>query len=381
MKFARIILANLFRKKVRLFLTIGSFAVALFLFAFLQVVWGAFHFWAEATVADRVLVTNRASFLNTVPLYYKDRILRTPGIKYITYISWFAGTYQDTFFGGFAIDPENHRHVYPNFIIPDDQWRAFLNDRQGAIAGVKIAERFHWKIGDRIPFKDTYNGTGDWELNLAGIYRGQRPQDDENQFWIHWDYWNEEAPPYRKGQVAWYVLRVDNANESVRICKAIDQEFANSPYETKTQVESAWAADVVKQFTNIESLVMLVGTVVFFTLLLVTSNTMAIAVRERTQELAIFKALGFSDFALLNLVIAESLVPALFGGVLGLALARIFMPFLAKQLNGVLPSLVISAQILLSGLLLAVLFGLVSGIIPGIFAMRMRVITGLRKVV
>lgn len=380
MKFARIILANLFRKKVRLFLTIGSFAVALFLFAFLQVVWGAFHFWAQATVADRVFVTNRASFLNTIPLYYKDRILRMPGIRYITYISWFAGTYQDAFFGGLAIDPENHRRVYPNFIIRDDQWQSFLNDRQGAIAGVRLADRFHWKIGDRIPFKDTYNGTGNWELNLAGIYRGQRPQDDENQFWIHWDYWNEEVPPYMKQQVAWYVLRVDK-DESVRICKAIDQEFANSPYETKSQVESTFAADMMKQFTNIESLILLIGAVVFFTVLLVTSNTMAIAIRERTQELAIFKALGFSDFALLSLVIVESLMPALFGGVLGLALARISIPVVARQLNGVLPNLAISGQVLFSGLLVALFFGVVSGVIPGIFAMRLRVITGLRKVV
>jgi putative ABC transport system permease protein len=381
-KFARIILANLFRKKVRLFLTVGSFTVALFLFAFLDVVKVAFRFWADNAVADRLLVVNRASYFYSIPLSYKDKILRIPGVKFITYSNWFIGVYQNGKdpFGGAAIDPQGQRQVYPEFILPDDQWQAFSQDRQGAIAGAKAAEHFHWKIGDRIPFTETANGTGAWELNLVGIYHGKHPQDDENQFWVRWDYLNEKLPDYMKGQVGWYVIRVESATDSVRIAKAIDQEFANSPHETKTQVESVFAADMMKQFTNIQSLISLIGAVVFFTLLLVTSNTLAIAVRERTREFAIFKALGFSDFTLLAFVIAESLVPALFGGILGLGLAWIAMPVVAKLLNGILPNLALSSQILLFGLLMALLFGMVSGLIPGIMALRMRVISALRAV-
>lgn len=382
MKFARIILANLFRKKVRLVLTVGSFTVALFLFAILNVVKVAFRFGADTAAADRLIVVNRASYLYPIPLSYKDKILRIPGVTFITYTNWFIGVYQNGKdpFGGFAINPQGHRQVYPEFIIPDDQWQAFLNDRQGAIAGAKAAEHFHWKIGDRIPFTETSKGSGVWELNLVGIYHGKRPQDDENQFWLRWDYFNEKVPDYMKGQVGWYVIRVENTADSVRIAKAIDQEFANSPHETKTQVESAFAANMIKEFGNIQSLILLIGAVVFLTLLLVTGNTLAIAVRERTREFAILKALGFSDFTLLTFVLVESLVPALFGGTLGLGLAWIAMPVVAKLLNGILPNLAVSSQILLLGLLMALLIGMVSGLIPGIIAMRMRVINALRAV-
>jgi putative ABC transport system permease protein len=381
-KFARIILANLFRKKVRLFLTVGSFTVALFLFAFLDVVKVAFRFNGEAAAADRLIVENRASYIYSIPLSYKDKILRIPGVKFVTYTSWFVGVYQDGKdpFGGFAIDPQGHRQVYPEFIIADDQWQAFLNDRQGAIAGAKAAEHFHWKIGDRIPFTETANGGGVLELNLVGIYHGKRPRDDENQFWLRWDYLNEKVPNYMKSQVGWYVIRVENAADSVRIARAIDQEFANSPHETKTQVESVFVADMLTQFANIQSLILLIGAVVFLTLLLVTGNTLAIAVRERTREFAIFKALGFSDFTLLTFVLVEALVPALFGGTVGLGLASIAMPVVARLLNGIALNLAVSSQVLLFGLLMALLFGMISGLIPGIIAMRMRVINALRAV-
>jgi putative ABC transport system permease protein len=381
-KFARIILANLFRKKVHLFLTVGSFAVALFLFAFLDVVKVAFRFGAATAAADRLIVMNRASYIYSIPLSYKDKILRIPGVKFITYTNWFVGVYQNGKdpFGGFAIDPEGHRRVYPEFVVADGQWQAFLNDRQGAIAGAKVAEHFHWKIGDRIPFTETANGAGFLELNLVGIYRGKRPQDDENQFWIRWDYLNEKVQDYMKWQVGWYVIRAESAVDSVRIAEAIDQEFANSPHETKTQVESVFVADILKQFGNIQSLILLIGAVVFLTLLLVTGNTLAIAVRERTREFAVFKALGFSDLTLLAFVLVEALVPAVFGGIFGLGLAWMAMPVVAKVLSGILPNLAVSPQMLLFGLLAALVLGTISGLIPGIIAMRMRVINALRAV-
>ncbi|MGB7435751.1 MAG: FtsX-like permease family protein [Candidatus Acidiferrum sp.] len=381
MKFARIILANLLRSKARLLLTTGSFAVALFLFAFLGVVKVAFRFWEDNAVADRLIVVNRASYFYSIPLSYKDKILRIPGIKFITYSSWFIGVYQNGKdpFGGLAISTEGQRQVYPEFQIADDQWQAFLQDRQGAIAGVKAAEHFHWKIGDRIPFTETSNGTGVWELNLVGIYHGKNPQDDENQFWLRWDYRNEKVPTYMKGKVGWYVIRVDNPANSVRIARAIDQEFTNSPYETKTQVESTFAADMMKQFTNIQTLILLVGAVVFFTLILVTGNTMAIAVRERTGELAVCRAIGFSDLTVLMLVIAESLIIALIGSALGLGVAVVAIPAIAKLLSGLLPNVALSPQIAISGLALALIVGAFSGLIPGLAVARMRVINGLRR--
>ena len=382
MKFSRIILANLLRKKVRLLLTLGSFAVALFLFSFLAVVRDAFGRGADLASADRLITINRTSIINLIPLSYRDKMLRIHGVKYVTHNNWFGGIYKEekNFFPQFVIDPENQRKVFPELIVPDDQWKAFVNDRQGAIAGVKTVERFHWKIGDRIPIKTTLYGGGSWEFNLVGIYHGKRPQDDETQFWFQWDYFEEKIPAAIKGQIGWYVLRVDNPDDAPRIARAIDAEFANSPNETKTETESTFAANWVKQFGNIQFLIGSIGTVVFFTLLLVTGNTMAISVRERTSELAVFKAIGYSDRFVLFFVLAESLVIAVIGGVLGLLLAVGAVPGLGRALNGLLPNIVLSPKMLLFGLGVALLVGILSGLLPGIGAMRMRVVNALRRV-
>lgn len=382
MKYTRLIFANLFRKKVRLVLTIGSFAVALFLFAFLAVVRDAFNRGADVAGADRLVIINRTSIINPIPLSYRDKILRIPGVKVITHNNWFGGIYQDekNFFPQFVIDPENQRQVFPELLVSNEEWNNFLKDRQGAVVGARTAERFHWKIGDRIPIKTTIWGGGNWEFNLDGIYHGKRPQDDETQFWFQWDYFQEHVPDRLKGQVGWYVLRLNTPDDAVRVAKAIDEEFTNSPYETKTETESAFAANWVKQFANIQFLIVTIGIVVFFTLLLVTGNTMAISVRERTSELAVFKAIGFSDRAVLFFVLSESLAIALFGGLLGLLLAVLVVPVLANALNGMLPSLVLAPSILAFGLIFALVVGLASGFLPGLGAMRLRIVNALRRV-
>jgi putative ABC transport system permease protein len=381
MKFRRIIWANLVRKKIRLFLTLGSFAVAILLFAFLGVIRGAFTM-NDVASANRLIVINRTSIINLIPLSYRDKILRIPGVTNVTHYNWFGGIYQkeENFFPQFVIDPENQRQVMPELVVSEDQWDAFLKDRQGAIAGAKTAERFHWKIGDRIPIKTTLYGGGAWEFNLVGIYHGKRPQDDETQFWLQWNYFEEKIPAAIKGQIGWYVLRVQNPDDAPRIAKAIDTEFMNSPNETKTESESTWIANWVKQWGNIQFLILSIGTVVFITLLLVTGNTMAISVRERTSELAVFKAIGFSDQFVLFFVLAESLTVALMGGLLGLLLAKLLIPFLAKGLSSMLPNLILSPSILALGLAMALFVGLLSGLLPGLGAMRLRIVNALRRV-
>jgi putative ABC transport system permease protein len=383
MKFSRLIFANLFRKKVRLLLTLGSFAVALFLFAFLAVIRDAFGRGADVAGADRLVIINRVSIIQPLPLSYRDKILRIPGVKVITHNNWFGGVYQEekNFFPQFVIDVENQRKVIPELIVPDDQWANFLRDRQGAVVGAGLAKRFGWKIGDHIPIKNAlFGGASTWDFNIDGIYHGKRPQDDESQFWFQWDYFEERMPQSSKGNAGWYVLRLDNPDDAPRVAKAIDDMFANSPYETKTETESAFAASWVKQFGNIEFLILSIGFVVFFTLLLVTGNTMAISVRERTAELAVLKAIGYSDRSVLFFVLGEALLIALFGGLLGLALAVIAVPVLATALNGLLPNLILSYTTLALGLVFALLVGAASGLLPGIGAMRLRVVDALRRV-
>ena len=382
MKFAYIISANLFRKKTRLLLTIGSFATALFLFAFLAVVRDVFRFRGAAIAADRVIVTNRASVLVPLPLAYDARIAKIPGVKYVTHVNWFAGFYQDqkNSFPQFAIDTKTHRQVFPDYLVPDDQWNAFLKDRQGAIAGVQTVERFHWKIGDRIPITSTLYGNGTWEFNLVGIYHCARPKDVANQFWFQWDYFEAKVPQPNKGQVGFYYVRINNPDAAVRVSQAIDLEFSNSSYETRSASESTFLANSVKMFANVQFLILSIGAVVLFTLLLVTGNTMAISVRERTSELAVFKAVGFPDFLLLFLVLAESLLIAVIGGALGLILASLAIPVLAKALNGMFPNLILAPRVILFGLSAAVLVGILSGLLPGLGAMRLRIVTAFRRV-
>jgi putative ABC transport system permease protein len=383
MKFRHLIFANLFRKKIRLLLTIGSFAVALFLFAFLSVVKDAFGRGADVAGADRLVIINRVSIIQPLPLSYRDKILRIQGVKAVTHNNWFGGVYQEekNFFPQFVIDVENQRTVIPELIVPDDQWANFVKDRQGAIAGASLAKRFGWKIGDRIPIKNAlFGGAATWDFNLDGIYHGKRPQDDESQFWFQWDYFEERMPASFKGNAGWYVLKLDQPDDAPRVAKAIDDMFANSPYETKTETESAFAAGWVKQFGNIEFLILSIGAVVFFTLLLVTGNTMAISVRERTAELAVLKAIGFTDRSVLFFVLSEALLIALFGGLIGLALAIFAVPLIATALNGLLPNLILSYAILASGLAFALIIGAASGLLPGIGAMRMRVVDALRRV-
>ena len=382
MKFSRLILANLFRKKVRLALTVGSFAVALFLFAFLAVVRDAFNRGADIASADRLFVINRTSIINPIPLAYRDKMLRIPGVKMATHNNWFGGIYQDekNFFPQFVIDPENQRQVFPELVVSDDEWQNFLKDRQGAIVGVRTAQRFGWKIGDRVPLRTTIWGSGNWEFNIDGIYHGRRPQDDETQFWFQWDYFEEHVPDAVKGQVGWYIVRVNSPDDAVNVAKSIDAEFANSPFETKTETESAFAASWVKQFGNIRFLILSIGTVVFFTLLLVTGNTMAISVRERTSELAVFKAIGFSGRTILFFVLAESLLIAIVGGIAGLLLAVMAIPVLANALNGMLPQLVLAPSVIALGFGIALAVGLASGFLPGLGAMRLQIVNALRRV-
>ena len=198
-------------------LTIGSFAVALFLFAFLAVVRSAFSRGAEVAGADRLVVTNRIGLIQTLPISYQDKIATIPGVKAVTQNHWFGGVYQDekNFFVQFVIDPDNMLKVMTEFEVPPDQWANFLKDRQGAMVGAKTAQRFGWKIGDRIPIKDSlYGPTKTWEFNLDGIYHNDRPGGDETQFWIQWKYFDENVPDFAKGTAGWYVLKLDNPDDA-----------------------------------------------------------------------------------------------------------------------------------------------------------------------
>jgi putative ABC transport system permease protein len=378
MKYRRLLVANLLRKRTRTALTIGSFAVALFLYGLLAVLHGAFSQGIDVAGADRLVVVNRVSIIQPLPLAYRDRLRRIAGVTHVTFASWFGGVYQDekNFFPQFAIDRDGYRAMFPEFVVDDAHWRAFLADKEGAIVGRSLAERFGWKIGDRIPVRGTiFPGT--WEFNIRGVYRGQRVQDDVTQFWFRWDYLDERTP--RRGLVGWYTVRIASPDEAPAVARAIDERFANSPFETKTDTERAFAASFVKQMGNIRLLMTTIGSVVFFTLLLVTGNTMAIAVRERIRELAVMKAIGFSDTFVLVMVLAETMLVSAIGGGVGLALAKL-LTVLGDPTGGFLPYFHLPSQSVVVGLALSLGVGLVAGLVPALSAGRLRVVDALRRI-
>jgi putative ABC transport system permease protein len=379
MKFAPLIFANLFRKMLRTTLTVGSFAVALFLFGLLVVVRGAFNQGLDVAGADRLVVINKTSIIQPLPLSYSDRLTQMPGIKDVTHMNWFGGVYQDekNFFPQMAIDDSTYWKMYPEFSLDPNQRKAFQADREGVVVGAELAKRFGWKIGDRVPIKGTIFA-GTWEFNVRGIYHGTRPQDDQTQFLFHWEYL-EERSTIGKGLIGWYTVRVDNPDNAPQIVKAIDNTFANSPWETKTDTEKSFAAGFVKQMGNIQFLIMSIGGVVFFTLLLVTGNTMAIAVRERMRELAVLKAVGFSDRFVLLLVLFESILIAVVGAAIGLAGMKLFTMG-GDPTHGMLPYFHLPGWAILFGLVLASAVGFASGVLPAVSASRLRVVDALRRI-
>jgi putative ABC transport system permease protein len=381
MKYLPFIFRNLFRKKTRTILTVGSIAVALFLFGLLVTIETALNAGVDVAGVDRLIVRNKTSLIMPLPLSYQERLRQMDHVTEVTFATWFGGVYQDqkNFFPQFAIDTETYRQVYPEFQIPDDQWQAFLADREGAVVGKVTAERFGWKLGDRIPLQGTI-WTGTWDFNIRAIYEGSRRGDDESAFWFQWKYLEERRQTtFGGGTIGWYTVKIDDSDNAVAVSKEIDRRFANSAYETSTETEQAFAAGFAKQIGNIRMLILSIGAVVLFTLLLVTGNTMAMAVRERVPELGVLKTLGFGDTTVLFLVLAEALAIALVGGAIGIGLAKLFT-MNGDPTGGMLPVFFISGAQMASGVAIALFVGLAAGLIPAMTAMKLRIVDALRRV-
>jgi putative ABC transport system permease protein len=379
MKYLPFILRNLKRKKTRTILTVGSIAVALFLFGLLVTIETSLNAGVDVAGADRLVVRNRISLIQPLPLSYQQRLRQLDHVTDATHASWFGGIYQDerNFFPQFAVDTESYRDVFTEFVIPDDQWRAFLGDREGAVVGKATAERFNWSIGDRIPIKGTIF-QGAWEFNIRAIYEGETAEADETQFWFHYDYLDERRQ-FGEGLVGWYTVKIDDPDNAVAVAETIDDRFGNSAWETSTETEKAFAAGFAKQIGNIRLIVLSIGAVVLFTLLLVTGSAMATAVRERIPEFGVLKTLGFGDGTVLGLVLAESTLIAVVGGGLGIGAAKLFT-LSGDPTGGMLPYFYLGPDSMALGLLLALMVGLMAGAIPAVTAKRLKIVDALRRV-
>lgn len=383
MKYLYLIFSSLKRKKLRTSLTVLSIMIAFILFAYLSAVRQAFDAGVEVAGIDRLIVRHKVSLIQPLPASYEARIENIDGVDAAMHSNWFGGIYQEpkNFFAQIPVVPEELYDMYPEYIVSDAAKAAWKETRTGAIAGRALAERFGWKVGDRIPINATIFPTRDggqtWEFDLIGLYDGVEKGTDTSQFFFRYDYF-DETRAYGQGQVGWYTVRINNPEQAAEVVADIDAEFANSPAETKSEPEGAFVQGFANQIGNIGFIIMSIMAAVFFTILLVAGNTMAYAVRERTSELAVLKALGFTDRGVLALVLGESLALTLVGGVLGLAVAWVLISQ-GDPTNGSLPVFYLPGRDILLGLLLIVAMALVAGLLPALQAQKLRIADALRR--
>jgi putative ABC transport system permease protein len=380
-KFVPLIWKNVWRRKTRTLFTIGAIFVAFVLYGLLMTIRMAFGFGVEIAGNDRLVVIHKVSLIMPLPISYQPRLQAVDGVDVATHQSWFGGVYQDpsNFFAQIVVVPEHHRQIYPEYILPDEQYQAWLADRQGAIVGRDLAERFDWEIGDRVPIQGTIwqPKTGDvWEFNIVGIYDGADGV-DKTQLFFRYDYLDENRQ-FGEGLVGWYVVKIDDPSQAVELAGRFDEMFANSPAETKTTTEKGFVEGFAKQVGDIGAIMIAISTVVLFTIVLMAANTMSYSVRERTAELAAMKTLGFTNGLILTLVLVESLFIAALGGGLGLALAWLIVQG-GDPTGGALPIFVLPPRDVALGVFLIVTVGVLAGLLPALEAMRLRITYALRR--
>jgi putative ABC transport system permease protein len=382
MKFAHLIWGNLKRRKLRTSLTLLSILVAFVLFGLLCAIKQALIGGVELAGADRLIVRHKVSIIQLLPESYKARMERIPGVDLAVHQTWFGGVYQDpkNFFMQSPVVPDEFMKMFPEFILPADQMEAWKKTRTGAVVGRNTAERFKWKIGDRIPIKSPIWGRNrTWEFDIVGIYDGAKKGTDTTALFFRYDYFDESREENRgKGLVGWYTIRVKDPARAAEVAALVDAEFENSPSETKAEPEGAFVQGWAKQIGNVALIVAAILGAVFFTILLVAGSTMSQAVRERIGELGVLKAIGFGNGQILGLVLAESCALSLLGGGLGLGLAWL-VTSRGDPTGGLLPLFYLRTSDLLVGVGICVALGFLTGIFPALQAMRLRVAEALRR--
>jgi len=375
---------NLTRKKLRTLFTLASVIIAFVLFALLGGLSRAFTVGVELAGADRLVTTNKVSFIQPIPISYIERVRGLDDVRAAAHYTWFGAYFQDPRqqFGLFPTELDRLDDIYPEYEIPPAQFESLMANQTGLLVGQALADVYGWEVGDTVPILSTIYPAGDgsfaWPFKLEAVFTGTGTSADEMQAFMHYDYFNETRP-FGQDTIGWIVTRIEDPEQAESVAAAIDARFANSPTETKTSTEAGFAASFAAQFGDIGLIVQLVMGCVFFTLLLIAGNTMAQAVRERTGELAVLKTLGFSNARVVGMVLAESLLIAVVGGAIGLALGVVFVQGAAAAMAQFFPGLAMSTGTLGWGLLIAVLLGLITGFWPAWQAGRLRVVEALGR--
>ncbi|MBS0199348.1 MAG: ABC transporter permease [Proteobacteria bacterium] len=386
MKYLPLIWSELFRRRTRTILTILSILAAFLLFGLLNGVRDSFDNLGKSAIgAQRLQTGSRLSFIQPLPMSLESRIAQVDGVKMVTYANWFGGAYQEARnqVFSFAIAP-NYLDAYPEIEVDPKQREAFNNTRTGALVGEGLMKKYGWKVGQRVPLISTIfpnrDGSKNWQFDIVGVLHVKDKKSTaawyDQMFMLQWKYF-DESNPYNQGAVGWYVERVSDPKQADHVAKAVDALSANSANETKTQTEAAAMASQLKQVADIGLIVSSIMGAVFFTLILLTGNTMAQAVRERIPELAVLKTIGFRDRTVLGLVLAESVLLVMLGGVLGLGLVAVISPVANAVSGGALNLPDVGLNSWLLGLALMVAIGLAVGALPAIRAMRLNIVDAL----
>ncbi|MBS0591711.1 MAG: ABC transporter permease [Proteobacteria bacterium] len=383
MKYLHLIWAALFRRKTRTILTLVSIIAAFLLFGLLDAVRVSFaEAGQSANGAERLQTGSKLSFIQTLPMALQARMAAIDGVKDVAFVNWFGGAYQDPHNQVFTFAvSENYLDVYPEVSVDPGQRKAYSDDLNGILAGEVLVKKYGWKIGDKIPLQSQIfpnkEGSKNWSFTLRGIMKSKDDKAFQSQMIVlHWKNF-DETTPYNRGQVGWYVSRVKDVNDADRVAKAIDALSANSDHETKTQTEQAATRNWIKQLADIGLIVTSIMGAVFFTLILLTGNTMMQAVRERTSELAVLKTIGFSNGSVLGMVLAESVMLLLLGGLIGLALVSIINASLPAMSGGMITNAAVGWKSWGLGIVLALAIGIVIGALPASRAMRLNIVDAL----
>ncbi|MCC7041240.1 MAG: ABC transporter permease [Burkholderiales bacterium] len=379
-----LVFRNAFRHKLRTTLTIIGIVVAIVAFGLLRTIVDAWYLGAEATSSARLVTRNSISLVFPLPYNYAQKIRQVPGVTAVAAANWFGGVYitESNFFPQLAIDPGPYLDMYPEYRLSDAERKAFLLDRQGAVVGRRLAERFGWKIGDRIPLRGTiYPGT--WTFTLRGIYDGADAKVDENQFFFHWALLNERIKqiyPRRADSVGVYIVEINEPGRAAAISEQIDAVFKNSLAETLTETEKAFQLGFVAMTETILVAVQAVSFVIILIIMAVMANTMAMTARERYSEYATLKAIGFSNGFVAFLIFAESLGIALVGGAIGIALTFPVTRAFGAALANLFPIFAVSRETILMQVGCALVVGVIAALIPAWRAARVRIVDGLRAI-
>ncbi|MBX9591997.1 MAG: FtsX-like permease family protein [Hyphomonadaceae bacterium] len=376
---------NLFRKKLRAALMLASIMIAFLIFGVLAGFQRAFNAGEDVAAADRLMVVNKINFTQPLPIAHYNRVRSIEGVRQVTHMNWFGGYYQEpkNFLVAMAVEPETYLQVYSDQVdAAADARAAFIRERTGALVGETIMKKWGWKVGDRVPVMSSIftqkNGARTWDFTIVGTLTSRKPNIDTNFMVFQYQYFNETQNQGRD-LIGWMALNTTSPSQNDRVTKAIDQMFANSFYETATDTEKAFNKAFMAQLGNIALMVALVVGAAFATILMIVGNTMVMAVRERTREIGVLKTLGFSGGRILRLVLGESVLLALLGGIPGIALAALFAAAMETSLSNFIPGFAVTPGIALTAVALMLALGLATGLVPAVNAMRLKIANALGR--